>query len=331
MAQVAPSAAEQALVELKGVKKSFSTSRGELIACQDIDLTIRKGRSFGLVGESGSGKSTVMRVLQLLLPATAGEIWMNGVNVSRLPTRRLKPYRRNVQFVAQDPFGSLFPHLSVGGNIAEPLKIHKVGTRATQLERTLQLMDAVGLAHDHYHKFPHELSGGQQQRVAIARALALSPQLLVLDEAVSSLDVSIQAQILNLLQEMKSQMGLTYAFVSHNLAAVRLLCEDIAVMYLGKIVESAPSVEMFKRPIHPYTQSLFEAIPAFIGDEVKPLPTAPLAKRERPSATNRPSGCAFHTRCPFATDVCREREPEWREPVEGHRVACHYADDMAER
>lgn len=327
MPEAVLSVSRQALVELRGVKKTFSTSRGELIACENINMTIEKGRSFGLVGESGSGKSTVMRVLQLLLPATEGQIWMNGVNVSGLPPRKLKSYRRNVQFVAQDPFGSLFPHFSVGKNIAEPLKIHKVGGKAEQLERTLDLMESVGLAPDLYSKFPHELSGGQQQRVAIARALALSPQLLVLDEAVASLDVSIQAQILNLLQEMKTRMGLTYAFVSHNLAAVRLLCEDIAVMYLGRIVEAGPSSEIFKNPSHPYTKALFQAIPAFIGDEVKPLPTTPIARRDRPSAINRPSGCAFHTRCPLATDVCKSVAPEWTELTPGHHVACHHVDE----
>lgn len=328
MPETVPSESARVLVELKGIKKSFPTSQGELVACQDIDLAIEKGRSFGLVGESGSGKSTVMRVLQLLLPATAGEIWMNGVNVTKLPQRQLKRYRRNVQFVAQDPFGSLFPHYTIGKNISEPLRIHRIGGMKEQTHPALELMDAVGLSSDLFYKFPHELSGGQQQRVAIARALALSPALLVLDEAVSSLDVSIQAQILNLLQSMKERMGLTYAFISHNLAAVRLLCEDVAVMYLGKIVESAPSGVLFKRPMHPYTRSLIDAIPAFVGNQVKPLPSGPVAIGERPSATRRPSGCAYHTRCAFATDVCRTVEPEWTEPHPGHRVACHHADSF---
>lgn len=328
MVDTALSVSPHALVELRGIKKTFATSRGELVACENINIVIKQGRSFGLVGESGSGKSTVMRVLQLLLPPTEGEVWMNGVNVSQLPARKLKIYRRNVQFVAQDPFGSLFPHFSVGENIAEPLKIHKVGSKAEQLDRVLALMEAVGLSPELYSKFPHELSGGQQQRVAIARALALSPKLLVLDEAVASLDVSIQAQILNLLQEMKSKMGLTYAFVSHNLAAVRLLCEDIAVMYLGRIVEAGPSQEIFRNPSHPYTRALFQAIPAFVGGEVKPLPTRLLAGHSRPSAINRPSGCAFHTRCPFATDVCKSVIPELREVVHGHHVACHHVNEM---
>lgn len=317
------------LVELKGIKKTFATSGGELTACSDINITIRQGRSFGLVGESGSGKSTVMRILQLLLPATEGEIWMNGVHVSSLHQRQLKSYRRNVQFVAQDPFGSLFPHYSIGKNILEPMRIHRVGEKAQQFERALALMDAVGLNRDLFFKYPHELSGGQQQRVAIARALALSPHLLVLDEAVSSLDVSIQAQIINLLQSMKEQLGLTYAFISHNLAVIRLLCEDTAVMYLGKIVEVGPSNELFRRPLHPYTKSLIDAIPAFVGDQVKPLPTSVQMTGDRPSPTRRPSGCAFHTRCPLATDVCRTVEPAWSEPVAGHRVACHHVDFIA--
>lgn len=313
------------LVEVRGIRKTFSTPQGELVACTDIDFTIRKGRSFGLVGESGSGKSTVMRIVQLLLPPSAGEVWMNGVNVSHMSQRRLKPYRRNVQFVAQDPYGSLFPHFTVGKNIMEPLRIHAVGSKQEQMARAVDLMDAVGLRTELFHKFPHELSGGQQQRVAIARALALSPQLLVLDEAVSSLDVSIQAQILNLLQGMKDDLGLTYAFISHNLAVIRQICEETAVMYLGRIVEIGPSDELFHHPLHPYTRSLLDAIPAFVGDRVKPLPTTLQHVGSGPLLGEQTVGCPYHPRCPLATDICRTEAPGWSEPVPGRRVTCHHA------
>lgn len=316
------------LVELKNVSKVFSTSSGPLVACAEVDIAIRPGTSFGLVGESGSGKSTLVRVMQRLIQPTTGRIYMNGVDVTHMSARKMKPFRRHVQAVAQDPYGSLFPHYTVGQNIAEPLAIHAVLSGKGQQEKTLQLMHQVGLSSDYYYSFPHELSGGQQQRVAIARALALDPALLVLDEAVASLDVSIQAQILNLLQTMKEQMGLTYAFVSHNLAVVRLLCEETAVMYLGRVVEAGPSDELFKHPRHPYTRALLDSIPAFTQTGVKPLPALSHMGKERPSATNLPSGCAYHNRCPFATNLCKEVTPPLQALESGHRVACHHADAL---
>lgn len=316
------------LVELTNIWKEFQTSRGLLKACVDINLKVEQGRSVGLVGESGSGKSTLVRVLQMLIPPSQGEIWINGVDVAKLPPRKMADYRRQIQFVAQDPFGSLFPHYTVGKNIEEPLKIHKVDNKSARLSRVLELMDAVGLPEEYYHNFPHELSGGQQQRVAIARALALSPELLILDEAVASLDVSIQAQILNLLYRMKDEFGLTYVFISHNLAVVRLLCEDTAVMYLGRIVEEGDSDEVFQNPRHPYTRALMASIPAFTETGVRPLPTESVALGERPSPTNVPSGCAYHTRCPLATDVCRSTRPELERMDDGRKVACHHKESL---
>jgi oligopeptide/dipeptide ABC transporter ATP-binding protein len=315
--------------ELKHITKTFRTSRGPLIACDDVSLTIRKGVSLGLVGESGSGKSTLIRVLQMLIPPTSGEVILDGVNVSRLPERKIKPFRRKIQFVAQDPYGSLFPNLTVAQNIMEPLIIHSIGNRSTREEQVIKLMERVGLPMTYYNAFAHELSGGQQQRVAIARALALLPELIVLDEAVSSLDVSIQAQILNLLQSLKDEYNLTYVFISHNLAVIRLLCEETAVMYMGRIVELGDSEKLFARPLHPYTQSLISVIPAFHADGVTPLPSSSLfANGERPSPTHLPKGCAFHPRCPFATDRCRVERPELRQIQPGRQVACHYAESV---
>lgn len=321
-------ASSRVLVEMKDVQKTFSTQHGQLVACADISLSVVKGRSLGVVGESGSGKSTLMRVMQLLEPATRGEIWMRGANVTKLPRRRLKPYLRHVQFVAQDPYGSLFPHFTIGKNIEEPLRLHGEAKGLEARRRAVELMDLVGIPRGYYYQYPHELSGGQQQRVAIARALALSPDLLILDEAVSSLDVSIQAQILNLLQKMKTDLGVTYAFISHNLAVIRLLCDVTAVMYLGRIVEYGDSDSIFQRPLHPYTKALLQSIPAFTEDGVTPLPERPMAAGVRPSPTNLPLGCAYHTRCPFATDECRSERPVLRKVGE-REVACHYAERMS--
>ena len=252
---------------------------------------------------------------------------MNGVHVTNLSSSKLKPYRKNIQSVAQDPFSSLFPHFTVGQNIAEPFKIYRTEKKENLMSKVLELMEQVGLSKEYYDSYPHELSGGQQQRVAIARALALRPEMLVLDEAVSSLDVSIQAQILNLLQTMKEEMGLTYVFISHNLAVIRLLCEETAVMYLGRIVESGHSEAIFRDPVHPYTRALVASIPAFTTNGVKPLPTSSPVLGDRPSPTNLPNGCAYHTRCLLAKEICKQERPILREIKSGHRVACHFADN----
>ncbi|MCL6443290.1 MAG: ATP-binding cassette domain-containing protein [Alicyclobacillus sp.] len=322
------------LVRLEHVTKSFRTARGQLIACNDINLEVKRGISLGLVGESGSGKSTLIKTIQLLERPTAGTVWIEGQNVTHASERKLKPLRRKIQFVAQDPLSSLFPNMTVGQNIAEPMFIHAVGDKKARQERAIELMERVGLSLAYYHSFPHELSGGQQQRVAIARALALNPEILVLDEAVSSLDVSIQAQILNLLQRLKEELNLTYIFISHNLAVIRLMCEETAVMYLGRIVEQGETDALFKQPLHPYTRSLIACIPAFTAEGVTPLPDASMLTGERPSPTNLPSGCAYHMRCAFATDKCRSEVPPLqpvsvnRSPL-GRTAACHYAETFA--
>ncbi|MCL6455107.1 MAG: ATP-binding cassette domain-containing protein [Alicyclobacillus sp.] len=326
---VAVKSPARALVELADVVKAFKTPKGQLVACDHVSLTVEQGVSVGLVGESGSGKSTLIRTMQLLERPTSGTVRMNGEDVTRLPEPKLKPYRRNIQFVAQDPYSSLFPNLTVSQNIMEPLRIHKVGDAKSRPLKALELMQRVGLPADYFHAYPHELSGGQQQRVAIARALALSPQILVLDEAVSSLDVSIQAQILNLLQRLKAELGLTYIFISHNLAVIRLMCEQTAVMYLGRIVEQGESDSLFRRPMHPYTRALIASIPAFTAEGVTPLPSESVLTGERPSPTNLPSGCAYRTRCPFATERCKNERPELRRVEPDRLVACHYAETLA--
>jgi oligopeptide/dipeptide ABC transporter ATP-binding protein len=330
MTDGAPRANPVPLAELKRMTKRFRSSGQEVVACRDINLQITKGESLGIVGESGSGKSTLIRILQLLIPPTEGQVYFEGTDLTRLSARRLRTFRKKIQFVAQDPYGSLFPNLTIGQNIAEPLEIHGVGDRRSRRELAAELMETVGLSLYNFHSFPHELSGGQQQRVAIARALALYPQMIVLDEAVSSLDVSIQAQILNLLQGLKEERELTYVFVSHNLAVIRLMCEQTAVMYLGRIVEQGETERLFTAPSHPYTRALISAIPAFTEDGVTLLGKSVQFVTGVSGSKQGGQGCAYHPRCPFATSRCREETPELRTLESAHQVACHYAETMAD-
>ncbi|WP_067934123.1 oligopeptide/dipeptide ABC transporter ATP-binding protein [Alicyclobacillus kakegawensis] len=313
----------QRLAQLEHVYKTFSTQRGEVRACDDVSLVVTKGQSLGVVGESGSGKSTLVRILLMLIPPTSGRVWVHGTDVTHLPERRLKPYRRQIQFVAQDPLSALVPNLTVAENIAEPLWIHRIGDKSSRRETALALMEKVGLTLALGNSFPSELSGGQQQRVAIARALALMPELIVLDEAVSSLDVSIQAQILNLLQTLKEDMELTYVFISHNLAVIRLMCEQTAVMYKGRIIEWGESETLFATPLHPYTRELIDAIPAFTAQGVTPLRA--VGRKTFEASGSTVTGCPYHPRCPLASEVCRRDRPSLR-PVGDRQVACHHAD-----
>ncbi|GGJ02937.1 ABC transporter ATP-binding protein [Alicyclobacillus cellulosilyticus] len=324
MAMTRPRQATE-LARMENLVKVFRTPKGSLVACDHISLRLEQGTSLGLVGESGSGKTTLVRILLMLERPTSGRVWLNGVEVTRLSERRLKPHRRLIQFVAQDPYSSLFPNLTVGQNIMEPLRVHKVGRAQERMQRAMELMERVGLSTYHFYAYPHELSGGQQQRVAIARALALSPQAVVLDEAVSSLDVSVQAQILNLLQQLKDEMGLTYLFISHNLAVIRLLCEMTAVMYMGRIVEYGKTDDVLHSPSHPYTRSLIASIPSFTDRGVTPLPDLSSLAGERPSPLRLPPGCAYQTRCPLVSERCRAERPELREVASGQCVACHHA------
>lgn len=290
-------------------------------AVDDVSFEIPEGKTLGLVGESGCGKTTIAKVVLGIYKPTSGEIFFQGRNViGRLPGPERGALHRNVQAVFQDPAGSLDPRMKVGQIVEEPLLIHGEGDRKSRMEASLKLLADVGLRPDHYARFPHELSGGQQQRVAIARALALRPKLIVLDEPVSALDMSVRAQILNLLKDLQSSYRLTYLFISHDLSVVRYLCDDVAVMYLGRIVEFCDRREIFRNPLHPYTKALLEAVP--IPDPTKQRSNTPLVG-SIPSPMNLPSGCRFNTRCPYVMDVCRKTEPDLLEVSEGHFVSCH--------
>jgi oligopeptide transport system ATP-binding protein len=321
---------QTALLEVRHVKKYFPIRKGVLQrevahvhAVDDVTFAVREGETLGLVGESGCGKSTLGRTIVRLLEPTDGEIVFEGTPIQHLGTRRLRPLRREMQMVFQDPYASLNPRKRVGTIVSDPMRIHDLGSRAEQKRRVGEILETVGLSPEHYNRFPHEFSGGQRQRIGIARALALRPKLIVADEPVSALDVSIQSQMLNLLDDLQNEFHLTYIFIAHDLGVVRHVSDRIAVMYLGKIVELSPAQELYTRPIMPYTEALLSAVP---------IPDPDLAeKRERivlegdvPSPINPPSGCRFHPRCRYATDVCREAEPPLVDYGNGHLAACHH-------
>jgi oligopeptide/dipeptide ABC transporter ATP-binding protein len=318
------------LLELKHVKKYFPIKKGVLQhevarvhAVDDVSFAVREGETLGLVGESGCGKSTLGRTIVRLLEPTEGQIIFRGTEIEDLGPRRLRPLRREMQMVFQDPYASLNPRKRVGTIISDPLKIHSIGDKSERKATVEQLLETVGLSPEHYNRFPHEFSGGQRQRIGIARALALRPKLIIADEPVSALDVSIQSQMLNLLEDLQNEFKLTYIFIAHDLGVVRHVSDRIAVMYLGKLVEVSPAEELYQRPIMPYTEALLSAVP---------IPDPDLArKRERivlegdvPSPINPPSGCRFHPRCRYATQVCTEIEPPLTDYGNGHLAACHH-------
>jgi oligopeptide transport system ATP-binding protein len=316
------------LLLIRGLSKYFPVIKGvvrarwvgEIKAVDGVSFDIQRGETVGLVGESGCGKTTTGRLILRLLEPTAGQVLYRGVELTHLPPREMDRYRCKLQIIFQDPYASLNPRITVGDAIGEPLIAHGLADRKAARERVLQLLDVVGLAPFHYNRYPHEFSGGQRQRVGIARALGLEPEFIVADEPVSALDVSIQAQIINLMERIQTEFGLTFLFISHDLGVIRHISDRVLVMYLGKIVEMADADELFAHPLHPYTQALLSAIPS----------ARPGVTRERilltgdvPSPLNPPSGCRFHTRCPKAMPQCKTQEPVWKEVASGHMTACH--------
>ncbi len=310
------------LLEVKNLKKHFpvESSSSTVKAVDDISFFIEKGTTFGLVGESGCGKSTVARLIVKLYNANAGSIIFEGKDITKLTRKQTKAFRRDVQMVFQDPYASLNPRMTVYRTIIDPLDIFGIGNRLQRNERVDELLALVGLDNRYARRYPHEFSGGQRQRIGIARALALNPKLIVLDEPVSALDVSIQAQILNLLNELQEKLGLTYLFISHDLSVVEYLSDQIGVMYLGHIVEYGSRTDIFAHPGHPYTQALLSAIPELDPDSSK---EQILLKGDLPSPSNPPSGCPFNTRCWLAEEICFRQKPSEIEVSPGHFVACH--------
>src|ERR1700674_3087038 len=333
MADEGARVADSPLVEVRNVKKYFPITAGvfsrhvaDVKAVDDVSFAIKRGETLGLVGESGSGKTTIGRCILRLTEPTAGEILFEGNDITRIKPKEMRALRREMQIIFQDPYASLNPRMTVGEIISEPLKIHHLARGKEVDEKVNDLLKTVGLAPYHVNRYPHEFSGGQRQRIGVARALAVSPKFIVADEPVSALDVSIQAQVVNLLEDLQEQFSLTYLFIAHDLSVVRHISDRVAVMYVGKLMEIATRDELYKRPLHPYTQSLLSAIPI-------PDPRIE-ARRERiilegdiPSPVKPPSGCRFHTRCPIAYDRCVTEVPELLE-YKGHFVACHKVQEL---
>jgi len=294
-------------------------------AVDGVTLAIQQGETLGLVGESGCGKSTYGRAILRLEEPTSGELWFNGENILAYPKSQLRALRREMQIIFQDPFSSLNPRKTVAQIIGEPLLVHGVRSRREREDRVAELMTLVGLQQDQMRRYPHMFSGGQRQRIGVARALALNPKLVVCDEAVSALDVSIQAQVINLLEELQTEFGLTYLFISHDLSVVEHVSDRVAVMYLGKIVEIAPSQDLYANPLHPYTQALLSAVP--IPDPFLKRTGRIILKGDVPSPIDPPSGCRFHPRCLYAQRVCHEREPVLEEHRPRHWAACFFAGE----
>lgn len=310
------------LLEVKDLKKYFKTNRGMLHAVDGVSFSIERGKTLGIVGESGCGKSTTGRSILRLIEPTSGEVWFEGKDITKCSKEEMRALRKDMQLIFQDPFSSLDPRYTVNQLIREPIVQNKLLTDKEAIdERVLELMETVGLAERLFNSYPHELDGGRRQRIGIARALAMNPKFIVCDEPVSALDVSIQAQILNLLKSLQEQLGLTYVFITHDLSVVYYFADDIAVMYLGQLVEKASADELFEHPVHPYTQALLSAIPE--PDIDKPMKRIML-KGEITSPVNLPDACRFAKRCPYAKEECFKSDPKLREISPGHFIACHY-------
>lgn len=312
---------EQTILDVRNLRKYFKTPRGLLHAVDDISFTIERGKTLGIVGESGCGKSTTGRCILKLIEPTTGQIFFNGEDIAKLGAKQLRTRRLDMQIIFQDPFSSLNPRNTVMQTIAEGVRVQKEYRNETEIQkRVFELMDIVGLAERLYNSYPHELDGGRRQRIGIARALAVKPKLIVCDEPVSALDVSIQAQILNLLKDLQKELGLTYVFITHNLAVVNHISDEIIVMYLGQNVEQAKTEELFNNPKHPYTQSLFSAIPIpKVGANKERI----ILKGEVSSPIDLPVGCRFAPRCQYRMDICTQKDPLLKEVFPNHLIACH--------
>ena len=315
------------ILEVRNLRKCFplkKTMTGkvtqELVAVDDVSFTLKAGETLGIVGESGCGKTTLGRTILKLHKSSGGKIIFDGVDITDLKPKQMREIRKQMQIIFQDPYSSLPPRSTVGGILSEPVSVHKIVPKGEVKDYVLDLMEKCGLRDYYYERYPHDFSGGQRQRICIARALSVKPKLVICDEPVSALDVSIQAQIINLLKQLQKDMNLTYVFISHDLSVVKFISDKIGVMYLGSMVEFGTKEDIFANPLHPYTQALFSAIP-------QPDPDLKMnriiLKGDIPSPANPPKGCRFHTRCPYATDKCKEEVPEYKDYGNGHFVACH--------
>lgn len=322
-----------AILEVQHLKKYFPVTgslgrvggvKGEVKAVNNVSLNLYPGETYGLVGESGSGKSTTGRTILRLTEPTDGKVIYNNQNIFELTQKELKSVRRDMQLVFQDPFSSLNPRIRIGKALEEPLTIHSIGRKSERQDRAFEILEKVGMRAEHYYRYPHEFSGGQRQRLGLARALISNPKILICDEPVSALDVSIQSQVINLLQQLQDEFNLTYLFITHDISVVHHISDRIGVMYLGEIVEEAPTESLFASPLHPYTQALFSAVP---GKHRTQARERIVLKGEIPSPLDPPTGCMFHTRCPFATERCRVETPQRKELSPGHFVACHLYDE----
>ncbi|MBR4864872.1 MAG: dipeptide ABC transporter ATP-binding protein [Oscillospiraceae bacterium] len=317
----------EAILEVRHLRKTFPLKKTmlgkvtkELVAVDDISFKLMPGETLGIVGESGCGKTTAGRAILKLHEPTGGQIIFNGQDITHFNSKQMRPIRKQMQIIFQDPYSSLPPRSTVGGILSEPVQVHKIVPKAQIKEYVLDLMEKCGLRDYYYERYPHEFSGGQRQRICIARALSVNPKLVICDEPVSALDVSIQAQIINLLKDLQKQMNLAYVFISHDLSVVKFISDKIGVMYLGAMMEFGTKEDIFRNPLHPYTKALFSAVP-------NPDPTAKMERikleGDIPSPANPPKGCRFHTRCPYAKDICKCQAPAYTEVEPGHFAACH--------